>query len=61
MMHRRPQVPTVDGVRGPGASDCRFLMDQDANPRRRKWRPVIIEGTVDLRMGGELRVDSGTS
>ena len=47
----RTHVPAVNAVWRPGLSDVGVLVDQDADARRRKWRPVEVKGTTDLGPG----------
>ena len=52
MMHRWSNVPAVDGVGIPGEALVRLLVDENFGARRGEGGAVIIEGAVDLGVGG---------
>ena len=52
-------VPSIDGMRGPGAALVRWFEDEDSCARRGKWRGIEIKDAVELGVGGEAWVNVG--
>ena len=58
VVHGGAQIPPMDGMWGPGSADCRFLMDEDLDARRRHRGTVKIEDTMYMGIGREVRVEA---
>ena len=52
MMHRGPNIPAVDGVGIPGEALVWLLVDENFGARGGEGGAVVIEGAVDLGVGG---------
>ena len=59
VIEHRTKVETGDRVWHPRVTGVRLFMDIHMCARRGKWGAVVIEGAMDLRIGGELRIDAG--
>ena len=55
---RMADVPAVFTMRGPGFADGWFLVYNDFGAEGAEWCAVEIEGTVELGVGREARVDA---
>ena len=51
-------VPPFSSSRGPALLDRRFRVDNDLGARGREWSGIVIEFSVEFRMGGEKRIDA---
>ena len=57
----RTNVPCVDGVRRPCCARGVAFVGKAARTQRSDWCAIEIEGSVDLCVRGEFRVDAGAS
>ena len=51
-------VPPVSSSRSPALPDRRFCVDNDLGAWGRELSGIIIEFSVELRMGGEKSIDA---
>ena len=61
MLHCRSDVPTCGAVRGPRAALVGFVVADGKHAGRGKRSLVVIKGAVELRVGGEARIDARRS
>jgi len=61
VVHGGAEIPTVEGVWRPGFSDSGFFVDLDSGARWGEGRAVVVEGAVELGLGGETGVDAGAA
>ena len=54
-------VPTVNSMWCPGATDSGRFVDKNSGARRSKGCTVIVEGTMELGIGRELGIDAGSA
>jgi hypothetical protein len=52
------KIPSVDAVAGPGSAVVRIFVDDDFRSSRCKGCFVVVEGTVELCLGRQSRIDS---
>jgi hypothetical protein len=56
VVHGGAEIPAAHGMWGPGATRTWFFVDYHADARRRLGCAVVIEGSMDVGIGGELRM-----
>jgi hypothetical protein len=61
MVHGCSNVPAIDNMGSPSATNGGFFMDHHASSWRGEWRLVEIESAMNLRVGGLLEIDPGAS
>lgn len=54
-------VPSVDSMWGVCAAVVGLLVNENASSWRSKWSAVVVEGTVELSVGGEIGVHPRTA
>jgi hypothetical protein len=52
------KIPSVDALAGPGSAVVGIFVDDDFHSRRCKGCFVVVEGTIELCLGRQARVDS---
>ena len=48
----RPNIPSIQCMRGPGCAVLWFVVDKDTAARRGQWPPIEIKETIDMRPRG---------
>jgi hypothetical protein len=54
VVHGWAQIPAVDSMRGPGATNLGFFMDEDLYARRGHGGAVEVKETKDMGVGGKM-------
>ncbi len=52
------KVPSVDAMWRPGTADARVFIDKNLGAGWSKWRAVVIERAIELRLCRQLWVDA---
>jgi hypothetical protein len=54
----RAKVPAFDSMWGPSFADGRIHLHKDESAKGRKWGLIVIKGSVELSLCGQVRVDA---
>ena len=61
MVHGGTNVKTFDGMWRPCVADGGLFMNKNSGARRCKRRTIVVESAMDLGVGRELGIDTGTA